>query len=142
MCTIDKRKRTKLTKGYKVLVERSGKFFSTFTSQLIDVGPVSKFPNKPQRLCVYWTSSVDKGSFKQHTSYRDNFNGCTAVFVNKHDAELLVQSMRNIDETVTKRHDIVICRIEFDGKVYPGDYGGDDIIAGSVIKSIKKVKSY
>lgn len=137
MCDITNKK-TNRRIGYKVLVYRDGKYYSTFTGQEIKVGKVSMPPTYVKRISSYWNSRVDDHPLCACVFYNAKFKGKTSAFINKQHGERFYLHLSYA--TLFTEGEIVLVKITFINNVFVGEYQGKSIIASDMIKSIKQIK--
>lgn len=138
MCNIINISRRRV--GYKLLFMKSGKFYSSFTGQQIEVGKVPKPPLKAVRLSSYWSERLDDFELIHCHFYNKKLAGKTSAFVNLNNAYIF---FNNFNSPSYIRYDSgmipVLVKIKFRGNVYKGYYNDFEIIASDYINKIERI---
>lgn len=121
--------------GYKVVLKREDRFFSSFTGQELKPGKVPLPPETYLPPCRWWNQGQIGKNFTQLGFYNPDFVGKTGIFPKLSDCEgeFLIAIIE---------HSLTIVKITFSGKVFKGRYNGYDIIAGDTIEEIEEVENW
>lgn len=110
MCEITGKSKLKSATGYKVVIEEDNKIYSSSTGIEYKIGPVEIATKYGKHSLVpilnEWSDILDK----KNNFYNKKYIGNTAVFINKNDAEYLINA---IDKQLDKFND----SLEFPGYI-------------------------
>jgi hypothetical protein len=143
MCNIHSKIKDKRFTGYKVSAKIGKEHFSPATGMKYAKGRIVP-PEKQERLSEYFVGDIlEPGSM----AYNDEYVGMTAVFEDKADAARMARTWSVwCQQHLTGRSQCKLVVLEMTiaaavGKpMWKGDYEGNDVIAGPVIKSFKEVR--
>lgn len=135
MCTRTDKISKKRT-GYKVLLKKDGKYYSSFTGQRIKVGNVPDPPKHAYRLSGYWSADLDNLRFNKCGFYDSSFAGFTAAYIFKDAA---IELLSKIVYFVHAGYTPVIVKITF-AVAFVGEYRDNAVIAGTKITKLNEVK--
>jgi hypothetical protein len=136
MCTRSDKISKKRT-GYKVILKKDGKYYSSFTGQRIKVGDVPDPPKHAYRLSGYWSSDLDDQIFNKCGFYDSSFAGFTAAYIFKDAAIELLRNMKYI--SIDPDYIPVIVKITL-AVAFVGEYRDNAVIAGTKITKLNEVK--
>ena len=132
MCEIYGKLKRKTATGYKIAVEKSGKFYSPFTGIRYDTGrvPVAETARKfaiflaPKRRLDGWAH------------YNPKMAGKTGIITRLGDAKPVLQGFKdNYGHILGSR--FVLLKMKISGDLHAGNYDFLDIIVGNTIESIE-----
>lgn len=145
MCYLTEKTKFKSRTGYKVLAEKNGKFYSTFTGQELKVGKVPLPPKHGKRLSnEFWNRSIDSELFRELPFYRSDFVGKTSIFTNKKSCKHLYSIMKR-EEKINDKFNLVMVKMVISENIHKGyfieGFLGDshNVFAGENINSIEVI---
>lgn len=139
MCSISRKTRRKTVTGYKILAEKNGKFYSSFTGQLFKVGKV-KLPPRGivKRLWNGWNSNLDRIVLHKLPFYNKKFVGKTGVYKK-------LSSLNNFANfhriQLTIGCNLILAKVTLGGNIYLGRHDDSNIFASDTVLEIKKIQT-
>ena len=133
MCKLIGKSKLKSFTGYKVLVvDDTGNFYSSFTGEKFEVGPVPLPPELCTRLVDNWNTLLDYFPLKECRFYNKRYEGFTSVYVHN---VIDISCYKPLSDNLTT----VICKVNISGDLRQSLYR-DYCYSGKHVNSIEIIE--
>jgi hypothetical protein len=113
--------KTSIKIGYKVLVKKQDKFYSSYTGQEIKIGKIPNIPKYAKVLTKFWNIWHEHAKFNKLPHFKSEIVGKSSSFIDLNDAENMCKSMSAYH--IRKGYTCCVCKVEYDSEnVLLGQY--------------------
>lgn len=124
--------------GYKVLAKhkKTGKYYSSFTGKLYELGKVPLPPKKCKRLSTNWNYDLDNKVLNSLPFYNKEYEGKTSVFTDLTD---LFYCIPNNYVPIYKDYYVVVVKVTIGGELFYSNYQDTLTFSGTEVIKIEEV---